>query len=84
LNSQPNIAIGDLIPLASIEEWHIRRVVSATRSLRQAASILEIDSGTLVRRLKRYNSGGGENADAVATQHFEPEHQPTPHDWPAT
>jgi NtrC-family two-component system response regulator AlgB len=56
LNTASNIAIGDLVPLATVEELHIRRVVAAARSLRQAATILEVDSGTVVRRMKRYGA----------------------------
>jgi two-component system, NtrC family, response regulator AlgB len=57
VNGDPSrIAIGDLVPLDTIEELHIRKVVAAARSLRQAATILQIDSGTLVRRMKRYES----------------------------
>jgi len=53
------VAIGDLIPLAIVEELHVRRVVAAARSMRQAASILGIDAGTVVRRMKRYETAGG-------------------------
>jgi NtrC-family two-component system response regulator AlgB len=56
LNTASSLAIGDLVPLAVIEELHIRRVVAAARSLRQAATILEIDSGTVVRKMKRYGA----------------------------
>jgi NtrC-family two-component system response regulator AlgB len=58
LNSRLDITIGDLIPLAAVEEAHIRRVVKSARSLRQAATILDIDSGTVVRKMKRYGSSG--------------------------
>jgi NtrC-family two-component system response regulator AlgB len=56
LNSKLDITIGDLIPLAVVEEAHIRRVVKSARSLRQAATILGIDSGTVVRKMKRYGA----------------------------
>jgi NtrC-family two-component system response regulator AlgB len=59
LNTASNVAIGDLIPLAIVEELHVRRVVAAARSMRQAASILGIDAGTVVRRMKRYETAGG-------------------------
>ncbi len=63
LNTASHISIGDLVPLSVVEELHIRRVVSVARSLRQAANILEIDSGTVVRRMKRYESAFSEPAD---------------------
>jgi two-component system, NtrC family, response regulator AlgB len=56
LNSTPAYSIGDLAPLDEIERMHILGVVSATRSLRRAASILGIDNGTLCRRMKRYGA----------------------------
>jgi NtrC-family two-component system response regulator AlgB len=57
LNANSNVQIGDLIPLARVEELHVRRVVESARSLRQAAAILGIDAGTVVRRMKRYETG---------------------------
>jgi NtrC-family two-component system response regulator AlgB len=48
------IQIGDPIPLDQVEELHIRRILSATKSLEQAAEILNIDSATLWRRRKKY------------------------------
>ncbi len=46
--------IGDLVNLEKIEELHIRRVLSATKSLQEAADILGIDQATLWRRRKQY------------------------------
>jgi NtrC-family two-component system response regulator AlgB len=62
LNTTSYVQIGDLIPLSIVEELHVRRVVESARSLRQAATILGIDAGTVVRRMKRY--GSDEQADA--------------------
>jgi NtrC-family two-component system response regulator AlgB len=62
LNSSPSYGIGDLVPLDTIDRMHIEQVVASTRSLRRAASILGIDSGTLCRRLKRYTSSNDEPA----------------------
>ena len=63
LNEALTVQIGDLIPLSTVEELHVKRVVASARSLRQAASILDIDAGTVVRRMKRY----GANEDPPAT-----------------
>jgi NtrC-family two-component system response regulator AlgB len=56
LNTSSNVQIGDLVPLSVVQELHIRRVVGSARSLRQAAVILGIDAGTVVRRMKRYGA----------------------------
>jgi two-component system, NtrC family, response regulator AlgB len=50
----PPVQIGDPIPLSVIEENHIRRVVSSTRSLQEAAELLGIDQATLWRKRKQY------------------------------
>jgi NtrC-family two-component system response regulator AlgB len=47
-------AIGDLVPLSTIEELHIRRVMANTSSLQEAADVLGIDQATLWRRRKTY------------------------------
>jgi len=47
-------AIGDRVPLATIEELHIRRVMANTASLQEAADVLGIDQATLWRRRKAY------------------------------
>jgi NtrC-family two-component system response regulator AlgB len=46
--------IGDPIPLETIEEQHIRRILATTKSLQEAADILGIDQATLWRRRKKY------------------------------
>jgi NtrC-family two-component system response regulator AlgB len=56
LNSPSTITVGDFVPLAVVEELHVRQVVASAKSMRQAATILGIDSGTVSRRLKRYES----------------------------
>jgi NtrC-family two-component system response regulator AlgB len=47
-------AIGDRVPLSTIEETHIRRVLASTSSLQEAADVLGIDQATLWRRRKAY------------------------------
>jgi two-component system, NtrC family, response regulator AlgB len=48
------IEVGDRIPLDKLEEMHIRRVLASTKSLDEAASVLDIDLATLWRRRKKY------------------------------
>ena len=47
-------AIGDMVPLSTIEELHIRKVMANTSSLQEAADVLGIDQATLWRRRKTY------------------------------
>ena len=47
-------AVGGPVSLAALEEAHVRRVVAAAPSLKEAAAILGIDEATLWRRRKRY------------------------------
>jgi two-component system, NtrC family, response regulator AlgB len=46
--------VGDLVPLDTIEEMHIRQVLAATKSLDEAARVLGVDPVTLWRRRKKY------------------------------
>ncbi len=50
----PAPKVGDLVPLETIEEMHIRQVLAATRSLEEAARVLGMDPVTLWRRRKKY------------------------------
>lgn len=46
--------IGDHVPIDTIEEFHIKRVLQTTPSLETAAAVLGIDQATLWRRRKKY------------------------------
>jgi NtrC-family two-component system response regulator AlgB len=46
--------LGDPVPLSTIEELHIRRVLAEVSSLQEAADILGIDQATLWRKRKSY------------------------------
>ena len=48
------LRLGDHLPISSIEEEHIRRVLASTDSLTEAARVLGIDETTLWRRRKVY------------------------------
>jgi len=50
----PEPRLGDLVPLETIEELHIRQVLAATKSLEEAARVLGMDPVTLWRRRKKY------------------------------
>jgi NtrC-family two-component system response regulator AlgB len=51
-NSSP--VLGDLLPLSTIEELHIKKVLKRTSSIQDAAAVLGIDQATLWRRRKTY------------------------------
>ena len=53
----PPLQIGDFVPLAAVEEAHIRRVVERTGSFMQAARLLGINKTTLYRRRRRGDDG---------------------------
>jgi NtrC-family two-component system response regulator AlgB len=48
------VELGDRVSLGKLEEMHIRRVLATTKSLDEAASVLDIDLATLWRRRKKY------------------------------
>jgi NtrC-family two-component system response regulator AlgB len=52
--SVPTIELGDPIPMDKLEELHIRRVLARSKSIEEAARVLEMDPATLWRRRKRY------------------------------
>jgi two-component system, NtrC family, response regulator AlgB len=47
-------SLGDPLPLERIKEEHIRRVLASSKSLEEAANILDIDQTTLWRWRKKY------------------------------
>lgn len=47
--------IGDKTPLSLIEEMHIRKIISSSSSLQEAAEILGIDQATLWRKRKKFS-----------------------------
>ncbi|WP_303851840.1 sigma-54 dependent transcriptional regulator [Seleniivibrio woodruffii] len=49
-----DITIGDKVSLNTVEEKHIRGVISACTSLQEAADVLGIDQATLWRKRKQY------------------------------
>ena len=46
--------VGDRVSLDDLEQRHIRRILSVTRSIEEAAEVLGIDAATLWRRRKKY------------------------------
>jgi len=69
--------IGDLVPLDTIEDLHIRRVLASTGSIKGAAAVLGIGVSTMVRWMKRANAGQAppEDASVVPTVHAGAEHE---------
>jgi len=51
---QPGVEVGGRVTLEQIEAEHIRRILSGTRSIEEASSVLGIDPSTLYRKRKRY------------------------------
>lgn len=57
--------VGDDISLEQLEESHIRRILTAHRSLESAARVLGIDASTLWRKRKKYGIRGAEDPAAL-------------------
>ncbi len=53
LNAPAKFGIGDLVPLDTIEDLHIQRVLDSTGSIKGAAAVLGIGVSTMVRWMKR-------------------------------
>jgi two-component system, NtrC family, response regulator AlgB len=51
---RPGVAVGGRVSLEELEAEHIRRVLTATATIEEAASVLGIDPSTLYRKRKRY------------------------------
>jgi NtrC-family two-component system response regulator AlgB len=52
--SPPSVQVGDPVSLKVLEENHIRRIITSTRTLQEAADILGIDQATLWYKRKQY------------------------------
>ena len=50
----PAVQLGERVPLALIEQTHIRRVLAGSKSLQEAADVLGIDQATLWRKRKQF------------------------------
>jgi NtrC-family two-component system response regulator AlgB len=53
LKEERPYSLGDLVPLETIEEIHIRGVLATTGTIKGAAAVLGINPSTVARRLKR-------------------------------
>ena len=53
-NATPVVELGDPISMDKLEELHIRRVLARSKSIEEAARVLEMDPATLWRRRKKY------------------------------
>jgi NtrC-family two-component system response regulator AlgB len=53
-DATPMVELGDPISMDKLEELHIRRVLARSKSIEEAARILEMDPATLWRRRKKY------------------------------
>ena len=53
-NGGIEIALGALVPLAAIEQMHVRLVTTRTATLEEAARVLGIDAATIYRKRKRW------------------------------
>jgi NtrC-family two-component system response regulator AlgB len=52
---EPPVAVGRPVSLEVLEKEHIRRVVSTTDTLEEAADVLGIDPATLYRKRQKYD-----------------------------
>jgi NtrC-family two-component system response regulator AlgB len=55
--------LGDLVPLDTIEQLHVRRVLASTGSIKGAAAVLGVNEKTVRRWLKRDGNGYSQGAD---------------------
>ncbi len=51
---RPGVEVGGRVSLEELEAEHIRRVLTATATIEEAATVLGIDPSTLYRKRKRY------------------------------
>ena len=78
LRNSGKYGIGDLVPLDTIEDLHIQRVLDSTGSIKGAAAVLGIGVSTMVRWMKRTKIGetaGTERvmADVAGADHDKPQ-----------
>jgi NtrC-family two-component system response regulator AlgB len=57
-----HVELGGLVSLEALEQEHVRRVVSRTVKLEDAAKVLGIDVATLYRKRKRWSTETPTNA----------------------
>jgi NtrC-family two-component system response regulator AlgB len=55
--------VGDLVPLDTIEQLHVRRVLASTGSIKGAAAVLGVNEKTVRRWLKRDGNGDSPGSD---------------------
>lgn len=78
LRNSGKYGIGDLVPLDTIEDLHIQRVLDSTGSIKGAAAVLGIGVSTMVRWMKRTKITGPTirepaMADAAGADHDKPQ-----------
>jgi len=68
LNAPAKFGIGDLVPLDTIEDLHIQRVLDSTGSIKGAAAVLGIGVSTMVRWMKRSKAALARGDDSPSAE----------------
>ena len=68
LNAPAKFGIGDLVPLETIEDLHIQRVLDSTGSIKGAAAVLGIGVSTMVRWMKRSKAALARDSEPAEIQ----------------